>query len=282
MENKVSTISDHAYNDDNFSYASPNDSRSKQWLIRGVERITGARHLLRIYRQLKEDKSDPFNFWERALQRLDIKVDYDQAQLEKIPTQGPVIIIANHPFGLVDGAILLHLTTRIRKDYFLLINEMLAREPFLKDHLLPVDFNETPQALATNLATRQLTSERLRSGEALVIFPGGGVATIKKPGGPAEEFPWRPFIAGKIHENQCPVVPIYFHGINSPLFHIVSKLSMTLRLGLLIREVLNKRGQTIKVNIGDPIPYEAMKPYRKRAELIQFLQEKTFALRDEL
>jgi putative hemolysin len=279
MKSDAASMTENPY-DDNFSYASPADSRAKQWLIKVVERITGAHQLVRIYQQLKLEKSDPFNLWGRALEKLNIKIDYDEEQLGKIPQEGPVIIIANHPFGLVDGAILLHLTTRIRRDYFLLINEVLAHEPSLKEHLLPVDFNETKEALATNLETRRLTSERLHQGQALVIFPGGGVATIKRPGGPAEEFPWRPFIAGKVHENQCPVVPIYFHGLNSPLFHLVSKASMNLRLGLFIREALNKRGQTIKVNIGDPIPYAEMKPYRKRAALIQFLQEKTFALKD--
>ena len=281
MKSDASPLPETPY-DDHFSYASPKDSRTKQWLIKTMERITGAHHLLRIYQQLKKEKADPFNIWGRALEKLNIEVDFDQQQLEKIPKQGPVIIIANHPFGLVDGAILLHLTTRIRKDYFLLINEVLAHEPSLKEHLLPVDFNETPGALATNLESRRLTSERLGAGQALAIFPGGGVATIKRPGGPAEEFPWRPFIAGKIHENKCPVVPLYFHGINSPLFHMVSKVSMNLRLGLLIREALNKRGQTIKVSIGDPIPYTTMQPYRKRAALIQFLQEKTFALSTEV
>jgi putative hemolysin len=279
MKRDASPLTENPY-DDNFSYANPKESRARQLLVKAVERITGAHQLLAIYEQLKAEKSDPFNFWGRALEKLAVAIDYDQKQLEKIPKEGPVIIVANHPFGLVDGAILLHLVTRIRKDYFLLINEVLAHEPFLKEHLLPVDFNETPQALATNLETRRLTSERLSQGQALVIFPGGGVATIKRPGGPAEEYPWRPFIAGKIHENQCPVVPLYFHGINSPLFHIVSKVSMRLRQGLFIREALNKRGQTIKVNIGDPVPYAEMKPYRKRAALIEFLQEKTFELKD--
>jgi putative hemolysin len=94
----------------------------------------------------------------------------------------------------------------------------------------------------------------------------------------AAEFPWRTFICGLIHQTQCTVVPIYFHGQNSRLFHTVSQVSMNLRLGLLLHEVRNKRGRTLRAEIGEPIPYSAMEPFRDRRALIGYLQEKTLML----
>jgi putative hemolysin len=267
-----------AYSDGNFSYARPHDPLLKRWVIKTVERLTGSRHIQGIYNSLKAEGATAYNFWGHALEKLHIELDYDERQLAKIPASGPLVIIANHPFGLVDGAILLHLTTRIRHDFFLLINEVLAHEPLLAGHLLPVDFRKTKEAMATNLLTRQLVDERLTQDQALVIFPGGGVATVNQSGGALEEFPWRPFIAAKIHEHQCPVVPIYFHGRNSWLFHWVSRISVNLRLGLLLHEVMNKRGRTLRVKIGDPIPYENLRSYRNRQALMDYLKEKTMNL----
>jgi len=148
----------------------------------------------------------------------------------------------------------------------------------MKGHLLPVDFRNNEEALATNLRTKELTTERLNNGEVLIIFPAGAVATSMKFFGKVEEFPWRKFITTRIHETQCTVVPFYFHGANSRLFQFVSKISMNLRLGLLLHEIMNKRGRTVEVKIGDPIFYSEMAPYEDRQQLINFLREKTMAL----
>ena len=261
-----------------FTYASPEDSRFKRWVITTVEKLTGSKHLQKIYDELHEETPNPFDVWENALGKLNIKLDFDASQLDKVPKEGPLIFVANHPFGVVDGAILLHLVTRVRRDYFLLINEVISHEPILKGHLLPVDFRGDERALQTNLRTKEQTTERLRNGEALAIFPSGAVATSLKLFGPVEEFPWRRFICTRIHETKCTVVPIYFHGQNSRLFQFVSKISMNLRLGLLLYEVMNKRNSTIKLAVGDPIYYDEMSKYPDRQELIEFLKARTMSL----
>jgi len=243
-----------------------------------VEYLTGRPYLQRLYDEIHEEDPTPYNVWEKALDKLDITVDYSSEQLDKAPREGPVIFVANHPFGVVDGAILCHLVTRVRRDFFLLLNEVLSYEPILKGHLLPVDFRGTQQALATNLRTKERTTERLANGEALAIFPSGAVATALKFFGPVQEFPWRKFICTRIHETKCTVVPLYFHGQNSRLFQFVSKISMNLRLGLLLHEIMNKRGQTIRVEVCDPLPYGEMAPYEDRQELIDFLRKRTMSL----
>jgi putative hemolysin len=261
-----------------FTYASPEDSWLKRWVITTVEKLTGSKHLQKIYDELHEETPNPFDVWENALGKLNIKLDFEASQLDKVPKEGPLIFVANHPFGVVDGAILLHLVTRVRKDYFLLINEVLSHEPIMEGHLLPVDFRGDERALQTNLRTKEQTTERLREGEALAIFPSGAVATSLKLFGPVEEFPWRRFICTRIHETQCTVVPVYFHGQNSRLFQFVSKISMNLRLGLLLYEVMNKRNSTIKLAVGDPIHYDQMSKYPDRQDLIDFLKARTMSL----
>jgi putative hemolysin len=278
-QQKEPGMAERAYSGKRFTYASPEDSAFKRWVITTVEKLTGSNYLQGIYEELHEESPNPFDVWGNALKKLHIKMDFDAHQLEKIPHQGPLIFVANHPYGVVDGAILCHLVTRVRRDYFLLVNEVLAHEPILKGHLLPVDFRNDERALATNLETKRLTTERLNQGEVLAIFPSGAVATSMKLFGPVEEFPWRRFICTRIHETQCTVVPIFFHGRNSRLFQFVSKLSMNLRLGLLLYEVMNKRHKTIKINIGDPIPYKDMETLQDRQELIEFLKAQTMGLK---
>lgn len=262
----------------NFSYTSPHDSPLKRWVIGGVEMLTGKQLLQKKYNELHVENASPTDVWGRVLSKLSIKLDFDPEQLEKFPKTGPVIFIANHPFGIVDGVAICHIVTRVRKDYFLLVNEVMADEPIVHHHLLPVDFRENQEAMQINLHSRQEARKRLSAGEALIIFPSGGVATAKRGLGKAEEFPWKRFIAPLIHQTRCPVVPMYFHGQNSRIFHLASGLSMNIRLGLLLNEIRNKQGKTIRVNIGEPISYEKMESIKKRQELIDFLYRETLKL----
>lgn len=270
-----------AYEGKRFTYASDHDSWLKRQVISTIEWLTGRNKLQKIYDELHREDPTPFNVWGNAMKKLNITMDFDESKLTNIPKEGPLIFVANHPFGVVDGAILLHIATRVRKDFFLLINEVVSHEPLLLDHLLPVDFRQNAEALETNLRTKERTTERLNNGEALVIFPSGAVSTSMKFFGPVEEFPWRRFICTRIHETKCSVVPVYFHGRNSRLFQLVSKFSMNLRLGLLLYEVMNKRNKTLKIEIGDPIHYDEMEKYEDRQELIDFLKAQTMSLGEE-
>lgn len=263
-----------------FSYISEHDGFVKRTMIDAVERLTGRQFAQQMYREIEKENPTPWNVWGKALAKLDISLNFDETQLAKVPQTGPVIFIANHPFGIVDGIIFCHLASKVRKDYFLLVNEVVADEPLVEGHLLPVDFRPTKEAMSINLQTRKETAERLDRGEALVIFPGGGVATAWNIFGELEEFPWKTFICPRIHKTRATIIPMYFHGRNSMIFHMASKISMDLRLGFLLHEVMNKRGKTIKVEIGDPITYDQMASLRNRQVLIDFLYEKTMELKD--
>lgn len=271
----VRTVRKKGYDKHNFSYASPEDPFFKRAVIQFAEKIAGKDFAQGIYNDLHAEGVTPITAWRRILEKLNITLDFDESQLDKVPQKGPLIFIANHPFGILDGVILCYLAAKKRHDYFLLVNEVLSKEPIMKDHLLPVDFRGDERARQRIDKTKNDTAERLGKGECLVIFPSGGVATRFKWFGKVKEWSWKKFICTQIHRTQCTVVPVFFHGKNSELFQVVSKISMTARLGLLLHEVRNKRNKTFRVEIGDPLPYEQMAHMTDRQALIDFLYRHT-------
>lgn len=263
------------------TYSNPDDPILKRLVINTIEFATGRRKLEKIYNKVRNAPLPPTALWGEALAQLDIEMCYDANQLNKIPKDVPLVFVANHPFGVVDGLMLGHLISTVRSRYALLVNEVLCREPLLDPYLLPIDFNETKAALQTNLRTRTIALERLAAGEALGIFPAGGVATAPKIWKQVQDLEWKRFTAKLIQQTQATVIPLYFHGRNSQLFQIASQINMHLRLSLLLHEIRNKIGKTISINIGDPIPFETLRPYKDRQQLLDYLRQATFNLADK-
>lgn len=260
------------------TYAGSEDAILKKWLIQSLEYVTGREKIERIFNEvIRADMPVPA-LWGLALDKLGIQTHYDARLLKKTPREGPVIFIANHPFGVVDGLILGSLVASVRPEFFFLVNEVLIRSERLRPYLLPVDFKESKEALQTNIESRKRAMERLKAGEALAIFPSGGVATSKKIWNDAEDLEWKRFLVKLIQQTRATVIPLYFYGQNSRLFQIASHIAMPLRLGLLLHEVRNKMGNTVEVAIGDPIAYEEMEAVRKQ-DLLDYLRGRTFALK---
>jgi putative hemolysin len=266
---------DRLYLPSTLSYANPDDPAWLKFLIDTLEVATGRNTLERKYRDIRERDPAPEDAWTMILDSLEITRRYDAERLAQTPSDGPVVFISNHPFGVVDGLILGELVNKVRPEFFVLVNEVLTREPLFRKHLLPVDFRETREAMRTNIQTRQLAIERLQKGEAMAIFPAGGVATARSIFGPAEDLDWKRFVAKLITQSRATVMPLYFHGQNSRLFQWASQVHLNFRLGLLLNEVRNKIGRTLSVSIGDPIHWEDMAPYTKRQELLNYLRRKT-------
>lgn len=261
------------------TYASPHDPLLKRLLIMGLEYSSGRLKIERLYRDIQAAELTPREIWSYALRLMEIGIDCDPEMLASVPKEGPLLIIANHPFGVVDGLIMGEIMARVRDDFYVLVNEILIRQDKrLAKHMLPIDFRETKEALQINIQTRKTSLEHLKAGGSLAIFPGGGVATAPKVFGKAEEFEWKRFTAKLIQQTKANVLPLYFHGQNSPLFHLASQLSQTLRYAMLLHEVRNKMGQAVKVEIGECIPYEAIAPIKNRQKLLDHLYEQTFAL----
>ena len=176
-----------------FSYSRPEQSRLNRTLIRLIEHLSGQRRLERIYRDWALQPVTGENIFAAAIRLMEIGIDTDEAAWARIPTDRPVLFIANHPFGVVDGLLMGHLATRIRPDTKIMTHSLLCQPPEMRDFMLPVDFGGTPEAQQTSLLTRRRSLDWLTSGHAVAIFPAGSVSTAQNPfTGPALDTAWHP------------------------------------------------------------------------------------------
>jgi len=133
-----------------FTYADPAMSRPKRALIRAIELVTGQPELKRLYLEHQRNPVDGESFFAAAVRQLKLDVQFDAAQLAKIPVTGPCVIVANHPYGVLDGVVIAWMIGLVRRDFVILTNAVLLHAPETKDFLLPVDFAETEEAMKTN------------------------------------------------------------------------------------------------------------------------------------
>lgn len=262
-----------------FSYSTADQPMLQRAVIQAIETIGGRHKLKKLYAQHQQSVKSGENFFAAALRLLRMTVEIDAAALARTPPTGPVIFIANHPYGVLDGIALTWLATRVRPDTKVLANDVLCQAQEARDNLLPVAFAPTRAARETNVASRRTAQAWLRDGHAIGIFPGGGVSTSEKPlKGPAVDLPWAPFTAKLLSASQATVVPVYFVGQNSRLFQLASHLSLTLRLSLVFRETARRIGSRLKVRVGEPIPFSALAHIDDRTALVAELRKCTFAL----
>lgn len=261
------------------SYVDPGDPWYKRLIINCIEKLSGRDAIDSIYRDIKAVSHTYADFFDHALDAGDLQLRFDQYQFSRIPRQGPLVFIANHPFGIIDGITMCHLAGRSRGDFKILLHSSLCRDELLSDCFLPVCFDETSDAIKLNVNTKRVAQQVLADKGTLIIFPAGGVSTRSHFGlGELAELPWTTFTAKIVMQSRATVVPVYFHGENSWLFHFVSAFSQTVRLALLMREVTNKLGTEVSLEIGDPIAPDEIHQVGNRLEVTRYLYESTFAL----
>lgn len=264
---------------DNFSYTSPDDPWLKRKVVRAIERATGQPHLKRLYEDFRNNPVPDESFWDSAIRRLELKIICNDDVLARVPTTGPLVVVANHPFGVLDGVVISHLVHRVRKDFLVLTNEVLTRAEELRPFLLPIDFAQTPQALQTNLKSRAVAKAHLQAGGCLVVFPAGGVSTTPTPWHKqATDTEWKSFTGRLISQARAPVVPFFFVGQNSRLFQLASHVSMTLRLSLLFKEVHDRIGSEVHVRVGETIAFDQLANINDRVAFMRHLRERTYEL----
>ena len=267
----------------NFSYAEPADPKLRRLAIRGIERLTGQPRLKRLYQGYTHRPVPGEDFFTAAVRLLDLRVDVDSTSLDAIPKSGPLVVVANHPFGVVDGVVLGSLISRVRPDHRVVAHGLLARAPEAAERILPIDFSGTARSSARNVQSRRTAIRWLHDGHVIIVFPAGGVSTAPKPfARTAVDDSWKPFTARLVQAASAPVLPVRFAGQNSRLFQVASHLSQTLRMSLLFNEVHNKIGARIGVTIGEVVPYPMLAHLQDRQALADHLRQVTYALEPNL
>lgn len=234
------------------------------------------------------DKMGP-DFSDAVLDECGVSVDYIPEQLSRIPAEGGFITVSNHHFGSIDGMILSSLVGHRRPDFKILTTFLLAKIPSLKPCFLPVD-NLSATNQGRSVAGIRMALEQIARGEGLGLFPAGEVATYQKKGRRSavskkkvvEDIPWADNIIKVIKKSKQPVVPIYFQGQNSKMFHFLGKIHPRLRTVRLIHEMFNKAGTTVKVRFGQPITPEEIAVFGNDIEALgKYLRNRTYALEAE-
>ncbi len=262
------------------SYASSAASRGGRAVIRALENATGRLRLIRRARGYDAEVASGRDFWQVVSERYGIKLDIAGGSLDHIPTTGPLVVVANHPYGILDGLIMGRILSERRAGSFkVFAHRIFQRAPDLEKVILPVNFDGTKDAIAQNLATRTEALAYLAAGGAIGIFPGGTVSTGARPFSMPLDPAWRSFTARMIARSGAVVVPIYFEGHNSRLFQIASHLHANLRLGMLIREFRARVSRPVRIVVGEPIPAEKIASLRADPKaLMDFLRKSTYDL----
>ncbi len=267
-----------------FSYASKSEHNFAQRLvIKTIETLTGKRKLENLYKNYSIDSNNPKTFWTDILQEMKITiVDKSYNQLT-IPKEGALLVIANHPFGIIDGLILCSLVSKVRDDFKIMTHETLQFLPQLSKFILPVDFNgQTKQSKILNIKTAKNAKKHLIDKGVVIIFPSGGVSTANNLKSEAIDDAWKLFPAKLIHQTKADILPIYFDGKNGLLFHLfASKIkNQTLKYSSYIHETKKKIGKQIIIFSGNIIKYKDIENIKNRLELTQHLKEVTYNLKD--
>lgn len=241
-----------------FTYSRPSQSVARRSLIRAVEWLSGRARLERLYRGWVARRDPGETIFAAGLRLLDVVAEVGAGDLARIPRAGGLLVLCNHPFGIIDGLLIGDLIGRLRGDVKIMTHSLLCQPPEAQDLLLPVDFGPGPEARQTSLMTRRRAQDWLAAGHAVVIFPAGSVSTSVRPwSGPAVDAEWHPFITRLAGLPGVATLPVFVHGQNSRLFQIASHYSYPLRVALIFRETRAWAGRRVRVSVGDPVTVPA-------------------------
>lgn len=271
------------YDRSSLSYASTFDDPFRSGVISLMELFTGKLTILRLIRKF-EKRGAPSGqaFWRAALGTMGIDLTTPQYQLDRIPKEGPVVVVANHPHGMVDGMIFADLIGRVRPDYRILTRSLLTSiDEVAGSYMIPVPFPHDKDAQRKGVEMRAKAMAHLKEGGVVALFPSGVVAASETWFGPAVEAEWNVFTAKMIRRSGAQVVPIKFPGQNSRAYQIANKLSPMLRQGLLLHEIVHSCNKPQGPIVGDPLSQEQIDKWADDPRgFMAWLREHTLSLKD--
>jgi putative hemolysin len=216
-------------------------------------------------------------FVDAILEGCGIDIEFDERELKNIPANGSFIAIANHPYGGIEGMVLLKILCMVRPDAKLMANFLLKKIPNLSDYFVAVNPFENVEH-SSSISGLKNTLELLNNGTPIGIFPAGEVSTFKVDKQEVTDRMWHPVVGKIIAKAKVPVIPIYFHGNNGLLFNLLSLIHPALRTAKLPSELFNKHGHTIRLRIGKPINVQDIPEYNNSTKLLNYLRARTYAL----
>ncbi len=246
---------------------------------RSAERVLGLDELNDIYFIIRQtaDTSDPLNFVSAAMKVLDIRCHIAADDLVRIPSSGTALIVANHPFGAVEGLFLASAIARVRPDFRLLANYILSRIPELRSLFLFVDPFGGKDAAKRNQSAVRDAMKLLCAGGLLAIFPAGEVSHLSARG--IADPAWDNAAARLARRTGATVTPVYFPGHNRVRFQTLGLIHPRLRTLMLIRELLAQRGKRFEMRVGNTIPSSKIAECKDVQELTGYLRHRTYLLK---
>ncbi|MFK7788780.1 MAG: lysophospholipid acyltransferase family protein [Phycisphaeraceae bacterium] len=246
-----------------------------------VERALRFPAMNAIYEEIQSWTAEEGHFSDKALRALGIEVDTLQEQVDRIPKEGPVVVVANHPFGGIEGLILCSMLRKVRPDVKLLANNLLSMIPDLRDSFFFVDAFDGKQAIGRNIGPTRAAVKWVKEGHLLGAFPAGEVAHLKLRKRAVVDPRWNPTTAKIIQKTEATVVPIFFDGHNSRLFQVAGLIHPRLRTVMLPTEVLRKRNAPVTVRVGAPISPDRLSRFDDPNNLNDYLRVRTYLLKPQ-
>jgi putative hemolysin len=230
----------------------------------------------KLYEEVSHYKG--IEFVDALIEKLQLDYEVSEDEVKKIPTEGPFITVSNHPFGGIDGMLLVKILASVRPDIKVLSNFLLNKIKPVEEYLLPVNPFERRKDAASSISGIKMALEHLEEGKALGIFPAGEVSSYNEDNYGISDRQWQYPAMKMIKRARVPVVPVYFQGSNSRLFHMLGLIHPSLRTVRLPSEIFNKKHKKIRIRIGNPIPVKEQDSISDISTYGRFLRAKTYAL----
>jgi len=244
-----------------------------------LERLLVLDRFDQLYEEVRTSSRE-LPFVERFLETMNVRPEVSASDLQLVPKTGPVIVVANHPFGVIEGAVLATLLSTVRSDVKIMANRFLAPLPEAREHCIFVDPFGGAQAARMNRRGLKNSIDWLNQGGLLGVFPAGEVAHLNLKEGAVVDPEWNGNVARLIRMTGATVLPIYFLGANSALFQLLGFLHPRVRTALLAHEFLNKRNHTIELRIGNPIGASKLRRFEDDLAMIRYLRHRTYLMQN--
>lgn len=247
-----------------------------------IERVLGFKGVNQIYAdvhaQLSDSENDPA-FFMKTLKVMGVQFRIDATSFERIPKEGPLIVIANHPYGGIDGVVLGAMLQGARSDSKLIGNYLLGSMEGIRGNIIEVDPFEGEGAKRSNLSGMRDAIKWLKQGGCLGAFPAGEVSTFQAKTRSVVDRLWTSHIVNLAQRTNAQILPVYFEGYNSLLFHAMGLIHPRLRTLMLAREFCRMRNSEIQVRIGTIITPDRLKRFESKTAATEYLRLKTYTLR---